>query len=97
MQGETGIGKSTFVKKLALDWAKFVEDKDVVNEEKAVSNKCGGGEMPSREDHVGVRQAESSKKRKQDDSRDSHIDALKTFQLVIVCYCCSFEIHSGKF
>ena len=69
MQGETGISKSTFVKKLALDWAKLVEDRDIVNEEMASSSKCGGGERPSREDHVGVSQAERSQTRKQDDSR----------------------------
>ena len=84
MQGETGIGKSTFVKKLALDWAKLVEGKDVVNEEMAAPSKCGGGEKTSREDHVGVSQADSSQTRKQDDSRDSRVDALKKFQLVIV-------------
>ena len=84
VQGETGIGKSTFVKKLGLDWAKLVEGKDVVNEEVAAPSKCGGGEKTSREDHVGVSQAESSQTRKQDDSRDSRIDAMKKFQLVIV-------------
>ena len=84
VQGETGIGKTTFVKKLALDWAKLVEGKDVVNEEMAAPSKCGGGEKISREDHVGVSQAESSQTRKQDDSRDSRIDALKKFQLIIV-------------
>ena len=84
VQGETGIGKTTFVKKLALDWAKLVEGKDVVNEEMAAPSKCGGGEKISREDHVGVSQAESSQTRKQDDSRDSRIDAMKKFQLVIV-------------
>ena len=83
-QGETGIGKTTFVKKLALDWAKLNEDKDVVNEEMAAPSKCGGGEKMSREHHVGVSQAESSQTRKQDDSRDSRIDAMKKFQLVIV-------------
>ena len=83
-QGETGIGKTTFVKKLALDWAKLIEDKDVVNEEIAAPSKCGGSEKMSREHHVGVSQAESSQTRKQDDSRDSRIDALKKFQLVIV-------------
>ena len=83
-QGETGIGKTTFVKKLALDWAKLIEDKDVVNEEIAAPSKCGGGEKMSREHHVGVSQAESSQTRKQDDSRDSRIDAMKKFQLVIV-------------
>ena len=84
VQGETGIGKSTFVKKLGLDWAKLVEGKDVVNEEMAAPSKCGGGEKMSREHHVGVSQAESSQTRKQDDSRDSRIDAMKKFQLVIV-------------
>ena len=84
VQGETGIGKSTFVKKLGLDWAKLVEGKDVVNEEMAAPSKCRGGEKTSREDHVGVSQAESSQTRKQDDSRDSRIDAMKKFQLVIV-------------
>ena len=84
VEGETGIGKSTFVKKLALDWAKRVDEKDAVNEEMAASSKCGGGQKPSREDHVGVSQAESSETRKQDDSRASHTDALKKFQLVIV-------------
>ena len=84
VQGETGIGKSTFVKKLGLDWAKLVEGKDVVNEEMAAPSKCGGGEKTSREDHVGVSQAESSQTRKQDDSRDGRIDALKKFQLIIV-------------
>ena len=84
VQGETGIGKTTFVKKLALDWAKLVEGKDVVNEEMAAPSKCVGGEKISREDHVGVSQAESSRTRKQDDSRDSRIDALKKFQLIIV-------------
>ena len=84
VQGETGIGKSTFVKKLGLDWAKLVEGKDVVNEEMAAPSKCGGGEKISREDHVGVSQAESSQTRKQDDSRDGRIDALKKFQLIIV-------------
>ena len=69
MQGETGIAKSTFVKKLALDWAKLVEDRDVVNEEMAASSKCGWGEKPSRGDHVGVSHAERSQTRKQDDSR----------------------------
>ena len=83
-QGETGIGKTTFVKKLALDWAKLNEDKDVVNEEMAAPSKCGGGEKMSREHHVGVSQAESSQTRKQDDSRDGRIDAMKKFQLVIV-------------
>ena len=84
VQGETGIGKSTFVKKLALDWAKLVGGKDVVNEEMAVSSKCGGGEKPSREDHMGFSQAESSETRKQGDGRDSRFDALEKFQLVIV-------------
>ena len=83
-QGETGIGKTTFVKKLALDWAKLVEGKDVVNEETAAPSKCRGGEKISREHHMGVSQAESSQTRKQDDSRDSRFDALKKFQLVIV-------------
>ena len=69
MQGETGIAKSTFVKKLALDWAKLVEHRDVVNEEMAASSKCGWGEKPSRGDHVGVSHAERSQTRKQDDSR----------------------------
>ena len=84
VQGETGIGKTTFVKKLALDWAKLVEGKDVVNEEMAAPSKCGGGEKISREDHVGVSQAESSQTRERDDSRDSRIDVLKKFQLIIV-------------
>ena len=84
VQGETGIGKSTFVKKLGLDWAKLVEGKNVVNEEMAAPSKCGGGEKTSREDHVGVSQAESSQTRKQDDSRDGRTDALKKFQLIIV-------------
>ena len=83
VQGETGIGKSTFVKTLALHWAKLVDDKDVVNEVMASSSKCGGVKEPSREDHTGVSQAESSETRKHDDSSESHIDALKTFQLVI--------------
>lgn len=83
VQGETGIGKSTFVKALALHWAKLVDDKDVVNEVMASSSKCGGVKEPSREDHMGVSQAESSETRKHDDSSESHIDALKTFQLVI--------------
>ena len=83
VQGETGIGKSTFVKTLALHWAKLVDDKDVVNEVMASSSKCGGVKEPSREDHMGVSQAESSETRKHDDSSESHIDALKTFQLVI--------------
>ena len=84
VQGETGIGKSTFVKKLALDWAKLVGDKDVVNEAMAASSKCGGGEKPPREVHMGVSQAESSETRKQGDGRDSRFDALEKFQLVIV-------------
>ena len=84
VQGETGIGKTTFVKKLALDWAKLVEGKDVVNEEMAAPSKCGGGEKISREDHVGVSQAESSQTRKQDDRRDGRIDSFKKFQLIIV-------------
>ena len=83
VQGETGIGKSTFVKKVALDWAKLVDDKDVVNEEMAASSNCQGGKKPSRKDHVGVSQAESSEARKHDDSSECHIDALKKFQLVI--------------
>ena len=83
VQGETGIGKSTFVKTLALHWAKLVDDKDVVNEVMASSSKCGGVKEPSREDHMGVSQAESSETRKHDDSSQSHIDALKRFQLVI--------------
>ena len=83
VQGETGIGKSTFVKTLALHWAKLVDDKDVVNEVMASSSKCGGVKEPSREDHMGVSQAASSETRKHDDSSESHIDALKTFQLVI--------------
>ena len=83
VQGETGIGKSTFVKTLALHWAKLVDDKDVVNEVMASSSKCGGVKEPSREDHMGVSQAESSETRKHDDSSESHIDALKRFQLVI--------------
>lgn len=83
VQGETGIGKSTFVKTLALHWAKLVDDKDVVNEVMASSSKCGGVKEPSREDHMGVSQAESSETRKHDDSSESHIDALKKFQLVI--------------
>ena len=83
-QGETGIGKTTFVKKLALDWAKLNEDKDVVNEEMAAPSKCGGGEKTSREDHVSVSQAESSQTRKQDDRRDGRIDSFKKFQLIIV-------------
>ena len=84
VQGETGIGKSTFVKALALHWAKLVDDKDVVNEVMAASSKCGGVKEPSREDHMGVGQAESSETRKHDDSSESYIDALKKFQLVIV-------------
>ena len=83
VQGETGIGKSTFVKTLALHWAKLVDDKDVVNEVMASSSKWGGVKEPSREDHMGVSQAESSETRKHDDSSESHIDALKRFQLVI--------------
>ena len=83
VQGETGIGKSTFVKTLALHWAKLVDDKDVVNEVMASSSKCGGVKEPSREDHMGFSQAESSETRKHDDSSESHIDALKRFQLVI--------------
>ena len=83
VQGETGIGKSTFVKKVALDWAKLVDDKDVVNEEMAALSKGRGGKKPSRKDHVGVSQAESSEARKHDDSSECHIDALKKFQLVI--------------
>ena len=84
VQGETGIGKSTFVKALALHWAKLVDDKDVVNEVMAASSKCGGVKEPSREDHMGVGQAESSETRKHDDSSESYINALKKFQLVIV-------------
>ena len=84
VEGETGIGKSTFVKALALHWAKLVDDKDVVNEVMAASSKCGGVKEPSREDHMGVGQADSSETRKHDDSSESHIDALKKFQLVIV-------------
>ena len=72
VQGETGIGKSTFVKTLALHWAKLVDDKDVVNEVMASSSKCGGVKEPSREDHMGVSQAESSETRKHDDSSESH-------------------------
>ena len=83
VQGETGIGKSTFVKTLALHWAKLVDDKDVVNEVMAASSKCGGVKEPSREYHMGVGQAESGETRKHDDSSESHIDALKKFQLVI--------------
>ena len=83
VQGETGIGKSTFFKTLALHWAKLVDDKDVVNEVMASSSKCGGVKEPSREDHMDVSQAESSETRKHDDSSESHIDALKKFQLVI--------------
>ena len=83
VQGETGIGKSTFFKTLALHWAKLVDDKDVVNEVMASSSKCGGVKEPSREDHMGVSQAESSGTRKHDDRSESHIDALKKFQLVI--------------
>ena len=84
VQGETGIGKSTLVKALALHWAKLVDDKDVVNEVMAASSKCGGVKEPSREDHMGVGQADSSERRKHDDSGESHVDALKKFQLVIV-------------
>ena len=84
VQGETGIGKSTFVKTLALHWAKLVDDEDVVNEVMAASSKCGGVKEPSREYHMGVSQAESSETRKHNDSSESHIDALKKFQLVIV-------------
>ena len=57
MQGEKGIGKSTFVKKLALDWAKVVEGRNVVNEEMAAPSKCGGGEKTSREDSARPRVA----------------------------------------
>ena len=83
VQGETGIGKSTFVKKLALNWAKLIDDKDVVNQEMAASSKGRRGKKPLRKDHVGVSQAESSEARKHDDSSECHIDALKKFQLVI--------------
>ena len=82
VQGETGIGKSTFVKRLTMDWAQLC-DQDIVDEQRATPNEYPGGKKPLLQGQMDVSQVDSSETRKLDDSSDSYIDALKKFQLVI--------------
>ena len=76
VQGQTGIGKSTFVKKLALDWAEL-NDKRTVDKQQDVKVRCEvdgsvsqNCEDSSREDYVDVSENETK--------------ALKRFELVLV-------------
>ena len=77
VQGETGIGKTTFVKKLLVDWSNLVEAKVTdAEEEEDELNKSGDRVtfIKHREDGVNLKKAKIEEERK---------DALRKFELVV--------------
>ena len=74
VQGQTGIGKSTFVKKLAVDWAELDDEK--TGDEHATSIRKDD-ESTSRKDD------ESSSTEDYGDRSKKLTDALRKFELVV--------------
>ena len=77
VQGETGIGKTTFVKKLLVDWSNLVgaKVKDAEKQEDEL-NKCGDRVtlIKHSEDGVNLEKAKMEEERK---------DALREFELLV--------------
>ena len=87
VQGQTGIGKSTFVKKLSVDWAEF--DQEIMGDTKkdALRRFEDGGDVPVSELNEAVFQdyrgpSRSSGKHK--DTSETQKESLKKFELVLV-------------
>ena len=87
VQGQTGIGKSTFVKKLSVDWAEF-DDETVGDTKKDTLRRFeDGGDLVVSE----VKEAEfqdygdpSRSSGKQEDMSENQKESLKKFELVLV-------------
>ncbi|CAH3145631.1 unnamed protein product, partial [Porites evermanni] len=90
VQGETGIGKSTFVQKLALDWAELGND-DVAAEQGAAARHSESYKKPLNYDRKDIiqppiKEANTSDRTCYESYRDTHFqtDSLKKFKLVII-------------
>ena len=79
VQGQTGIGKSTFVKKLAVDWAEFDDEITGSDTKKDALRKfedAGDAAFQNYEDP-------SSSSGKQEDMNETQKESLKEFELVL--------------
>ena len=87
VQGQTGIGKSTFVKKLAVDWAQLDEDTTGDTKKDALRRFEDGGEVLVSEDQEAAFQDYEDPSRssgKHEDMSGTQKKALKKFELVLV-------------
>ena len=87
VQGQTGIGKSTFVKKLSVDFAEF-DDKITGDTKKDASRRFGDGgdEVVSEVKEAAFQDYEdpSRSSGKHEDMSENQKESLKKFELVLV-------------
>ena len=87
VQGQTGIGKSTFVKKLAVDWAQLNEDTTGDTKKDALKRFEDDGEVLVSEDKEATFQDYEDPSRssgKHEDMSETQKKSLKKFELVLV-------------
>ncbi len=80
VQGQTGIGKSTFVKKLAVDWAELDYEKTENNQEKALKVFEGDGDVNENEEEVGHDDKNTSSEDDEDRQRNWYEDTSNDYE-----------------
>ncbi len=82
VQGQTGIGKSTFVKKLAVDWAELDDKKTEDKQEKALKVFEGDGDANENEEEVShndkITSSEVNEDRSSNEYKDITSDEVST-------------------
>ncbi|KAJ7381157.1 hypothetical protein OS493_004756 [Desmophyllum pertusum] len=83
VQGQTEIGKSTFVKKLAVDWAELNDEKTEDKQGDALGRFESDGDT-SNENKVAIQHGGTSSNEYVDMSQQNQKNTLKKFELVLV-------------
>ncbi|XP_022787144.1 uncharacterized protein LOC111327268 isoform X1 [Stylophora pistillata] len=85
VQGETGIGKTTFVKKMGLDWAELVDERTIDKQSQDAGTSCEAEESASKE----------PPKEEVIKVSVNGTNALKRFELVLVINLKEVSKYSG--